>query len=188
MLDGGGGRPIIQGLKITVLLEEFVGKLVFDASLCTGCRACELACSFVSEGVFQPSRSRVTVVKYDEQGIDIPLGCMHCENAPCVSACPVSAISTDSETGAVLLDNNVCIGCKLCITVCPFGAIGYKDREGILYKCDLCSGEPECVNWCFTGALKYVEEFSDVTSVRRRKGADRIAASLEDTRRLTQHP
>jgi len=130
----------------------------------------------------------VRVVKFDERGMDVPLGCLHCERAPCASACPVGAISTDADTGAVLIDHDVCVGCRLCIGVCPFGAIGYNEETGVVYKCDLCAGDPECVKWCFTGAIRYVEGADDVAAAKRRRGAERVAASLEDTRKLSMKP
>jgi Fe-S-cluster-containing hydrogenase component 2 len=130
-------------------------KLVFNAEFCTGCRACELACSFHCEGVFQPSKSRIRVVKIDEDGIDVPVGCEHCENAVCMLICPVKAITRDSNTGAICLNNDICIGCKQCLSVCPFGAIHFDPQKRSYNKCDLCKGDPECVKWCFTGGVKY---------------------------------
>lgn len=127
-------------------------KFVLNAELCTGCRACELACSFVKEGVFSPAKSRIRVVKVDDEGIDVPVGCEHCDDAPCITVCPVKALYRD-ENDAVILDNKKCIGCKQCVLVCPFGAIGYDEDKRQFYKCDLCDGEPECANWCFTGAI-----------------------------------
>jgi Fe-S-cluster-containing hydrogenase component 2 len=130
-------------------------KLIFDPELCTGCRACELACSFINEGVFSPSKARIRVVKFDRDGIDVPTGCEHCEDAPCMIACPVRAIYRDEETYAVILDPDLCIGCKRCMIACPFGAIGFDEDKKIFFKCDLCMGDPECIKWCFTQAVRY---------------------------------
>lgn len=131
--------------------------IVFDSSLCTGCRACELACSFVSEGFFAPSLSRIRVIRMDEEGLDVPISCFHCDDAPCISVCPAHALRKNPDIGAVVLEQSLCIGCRLCISACPFGAIHYNSGRGVLYKCDLCGGEPECVKWCFTGAIRYSE-------------------------------
>ena len=151
-------------------------KLVFDPDLCTGCRACELACSFINEGVFAPSKSRIRVVKFDRDGIDVPIGCEHCENAPCMIVCPVKAIYRDEETNAVILDPDVCIGCKRCMLVCPFGAIGFDEDKRVFFKCDLCRGDPECVKWCFTQAVKYADSF-DVSNAKRLKAAKKEAVA-----------
>ncbi|MCK5547645.1 MAG: 4Fe-4S dicluster domain-containing protein [Thermoplasmata archaeon] len=139
-------------------------KFVLDADLCTGCRACELACSFVKEGVFAPSKSRIRVVKVDEEGIDVPVGCEHCDDAPCITVCPTNALYKD-DIGAVLLNDDKCIGCKQCVLVCPFGAIYYDDDKKRFYKCDLCDGEPECARWCFTGAIS----LEDLGKLARRR-------------------
>jgi Fe-S-cluster-containing hydrogenase component 2 len=145
--------------------------LIFNTELCTGCRACELACSFHCEGVFAPSKSRIRIVKMDEEGIDVPTGCEQCEDAVCMAVCPVKALKRDEKTGAVLLDGDVCIGCKECLVVCPFGAIHFDPDKRIFYKCDLCNGDPECVKWCFTGGIEYAEDTEKYVQSKRRKQA-----------------
>jgi len=159
-------------------------KLFFSPDLCTGCRACELACSFTCEGIFSPARSRIRIVRIDCDGIDIPVGCEHCEDAPCRAVCPVRAISRDALTGAMILDTTVCIGCKQCMVSCPFGAISFDAERRILYKCDLCHGDPECVKWCFTEALKVASEEDDYSAQKRRKHAVRMARAASETRKL----
>lgn len=152
-------------------LSISMGKLIFNYEKCTGCRACELACSFHKEGVFAPSKSRIKIVRIDEEGLDIPIGCEQCDSAPCITACPTRALSRNSGTNAIDLKSDFCIGCKQCMVICPFGAIHYNEEREIFYKCDLCDGSPECVKWCVTGGIEYhegIEEFS------RRKSADRI--------------
>lgn len=160
-----------------------MGKLIFNAELCTGCRACELACSFQCEGVFAPSKSRIRIVKMDEDGIDVPVGCEHCEDAVCMMVCPVKALSRDESTGAVLLDDEVCIGCKECMVVCPFGAIYYDEEKRVFFKCDLCGGDPECVKWCFTKAIEYTHKVDGYVQKRERRYAEKIAAASSETRK-----
>lgn len=155
-----------------------MGMLIFDANLCTGCRACELACSFRCEGVFQPSKSRIRIVKLDEDGADIPIGCEHCEDAVCIAVCPVKAIKRDEQTDAVLIDNSICIGCGECMVACPFGAIQFDPDKKIFYKCDLCNGSPECVKWCFTKAIQYFEKGNEYIQKKRRKYALKIASTI----------
>ena len=161
-----------------------MSQLIFNSNLCTGCRACELACSFVSEGVCGPSQSRVRVVKIDEEGIDVPVGCTHCEDAPCITICPVKAINRHNETEAVLIDHDVCIGCKECLTACPFGAIQYDEIKKIVYKCDLCGGDPECVKWCYTGAIQFPDKISRMVQKKQRQTAIKIAKTGQSSRKL----
>jgi carbon-monoxide dehydrogenase iron sulfur subunit len=154
-----------------------MGKLIFNYENCTGCRACELACSFHKEGVFAPSKSRIKVVRIDEEGIDIPIGCEQCDDAPCITICPTKALSRDLETDAVLLNMDKCIGCKQCMVVCPFGAISYNKIKKTFYKCDLCDGDPECVKWCLTGAIEYHE---DIKEFPKRKTVARVKHFLRN--------
>lgn len=161
-----------------------MGKIVFKSSLCTGCRACELACSFYCEGIFAPSKSRIRVVKMDWHGIDVPTGCQHCEDAPCMLVCPVKAIYRDEDTSAVLVDYDACIGCKECMVACPFGAMHFDEEKRIVYKCDLCFGKPECVNWCFTKAIEYVENMELLPEKVRAKHALKVAKSDKASRKL----
>jgi len=69
---------------------------------------------------------------------------------------------SDELTGAVVIDEQKCIGCKACVTACPFGAI-LLTPEGTLIKCDLCKGDPKCVKYCYFGAIKFVEPFAIVS-------------------------
>lgn len=132
-------------------------KILFaDYEKCTGCRLCEVACSFKHEDMFIPSKSRVQVMKWEEQGVDVPVICQHCEDAPCMLACPVNAISRDAKTGAVIVNADVCIGCRMCMGICPFGAITFDVDKAKVIKCDLCGGQPECVKFCSPKALDFI--------------------------------
>ena len=81
-------------------------------------------------------------------GIEIPHLCAQCHDYPCVSACPVDALSADDDTGAVLVDREKCTSCGVCIDECP-GNIPFLhpgDNKAVI--CDLCGGEPECAKVC----------------------------------------
>jgi Fe-S-cluster-containing hydrogenase component 2 len=158
-----------------------MGKLVFNHENCTGCRACELACSFRKEGVFSPSKSRIKVVRVDERGIDIPMGCEHCDDAPCIAVCAVKALKRDPETDAVLLDREICIGCKQCMVICPFTAILYDTEDKRFYKCDLCDGDPECVKWCLTGGVEYHECLEEFPKRKTGQRVKRFLRNVQDT-------
>ena len=119
---------------------------------CTGCRACEYACSLKHEGVVRPSAARVHVRKYHGV-VDVPVICWHCDDAPCVKACPTTptAITKDKETGAIkYIDDKTCLGakCNKCIEACPAGFLRRHPDTGWPMFCDLCDGDPECVKAC----------------------------------------
>ena len=148
--------------------------LTVDFEKCTGCRLCELVCSVKHEGVSNPSRSRLKVEKWEWEGLYIPMLCQQCEDAPCKSVCPVKAISRDEDLGRLIVDYEVCIGCRSCVAVCPFGAMGFDTVGKKVIKCDLCDGEPACVSFCDVKALDYVDD-QQVSISKKRIAAKRIS-------------
>ena len=124
---------------------------------CTGCRQCELACSWVQAGAFQPARSVIRVHVFDEQASFAPYTCFQCDEAWCMQACPVNAIDVDEATGAKIVLDEVCVGCKLCVIACPFGTIFFDAGAEVAAKCDLCAGDPACATACPTDAIEVAE-------------------------------
>jgi Fe-S-cluster-containing hydrogenase component 2 len=135
---------------------------------CTGCRTCELACSFGHHGEYNPARSNIQVSVFTENAFYVPMVCTQCDKPFCGEACPTGAISASEVNGAyaVLVDKGKCVGCKMCTLACPFGAIRYRG-EGYVEKCDLCGGNPECVTFCVPGALEFKD--TDLTGQRKSK-------------------
>ncbi len=131
--------------------------LLIDPAKCTSCLQCEMACSFEHEGVFNPARSRIKVFEFEHGLRAIPYTCTQCAEAWCQQACPVVALSRDHETGAVVLNEATCVGCKVCTIACPFGTINYVAETGKVAKCDLCGGDPQCAAACPTEAITYVD-------------------------------
>lgn len=123
---------------------------------CTGCKTCEVICSFSKTNAFNPKNAAVTVHGYEEVGIDVPMMCMQCEDAACQNICPVNAITKD-ENGTTLINFDKCIGCKMCVSACPFGNMTISLDNRRLTKCDLCDGSPLCAEFCPSGAITFVE-------------------------------
>ncbi len=125
---------------------------------CTGCRQCELACSWVQTGSFQPARSLMRVYVFDEEASYAPHSCLQCDEAWCMNVCPVNAIGIDESTGAKRVDSDLCVGCHLCVLVCPFGTAFTQPETGKAAKCDLCGGRPACAAVCPTEAIEFAKK------------------------------
>jgi carbon-monoxide dehydrogenase iron sulfur subunit len=124
---------------------------------CTGCMQCELACSFVQTGMFAPAYSMIRVHIFDEEASYAPYTCVQCQEAWCMSACPVNAIAVDEQTGAKVVLDDVCVGCHLCSIACPFGTVFTLPTSGKAAKCNLCGGQPACAVACPTRAIEWRE-------------------------------
>ena len=93
--------------------------VVAEPSKCIGCNTCMAACSEAHKSEGLQSQPRIQVTKtWEHTG---PILCHHCEDAPCARVCPVNAIQMKGDS--VQLDEKTCIGCKMCVLACPFGAI-----------------------------------------------------------------
>lgn len=138
---------------------------VHNLETCVGCHACVIACA--NENGLAPGRFWRQIVSFNPSHIpDLPvyhlsLACNHCLDTPCAEACPALAIAREPRTGAVLIDDTKCIGCRYCSWVCPFDAPQFNRDAGVMEKCTLCNhrllqnSEPACTSLCPTGALSF---------------------------------
>jgi anaerobic carbon-monoxide dehydrogenase iron sulfur subunit len=147
--------------------------LAINFQKCTGCRLCELVCAAFHDGVSNPTRSRIKVMKWEMEGLYIPMSCQQCQDAPCMNVCPVKAISRDEPLARVMVDYDKCIGCRSCVAVCPFGAMSFNTIDRKVFKCDVCDGDPQCVRFCDMKAVDYVSA-DDVAIEKKRDAASRL--------------
>lgn len=136
---------------------------VFDPERCTGCEACRVACANENGGgVDLGWRQVVTFNPAHYPGLPtrhLSLACSHCERPACLEGCPAAAYRRDEATGAVLLDEAKCIGCRYCSWLCPYDVPRYLEASGTMTKCTFCSHRlveglaPACAQACPTGAL-----------------------------------
>lgn len=153
---------------------------VIDVSHCNGCYCCQIACKDEHVGNDwtpyakpQPDtgqfwckmnefiRGAVPKVKMHY----VPVLCMHCDDAPCMAACPIEGAIYKRKDGLVIIDPAKCTGCKNCVDSCPYGAIYFNEDLNIAQKCTGCAHlldngwkEPRCVDACPTQALIFGEE------------------------------
>lgn len=156
--------------------------MLFDSTLCVGCRSCELACNTKNDlgrkpdEIFQgrPAEDAralapdvytyVTFHQWEADPSTAAFGkvqCMHCIEPACVSSCPVHALHK-TEAGPVVWDGDICLGCRYCMMACPFlvPRFEWESRNPAIRKCDMCAdlqekGEPPaCVGACPTKALR----------------------------------
>jgi formate dehydrogenase iron-sulfur subunit len=157
-----------------------VAKLI-DTSTCIGCKACEVACQewndlpnakTVQDGNYQTLPTMTAdfwnLIKFQEAEVDGNFNwlmrkdqCMHCGDPGCLKACPAPGAIVQYSNGIVDVNPDLCIGCRLCETGCPFDVPRFSEKTGKMSKCTLCvdrttaSLEPACVKACPTGCLHF---------------------------------
>lgn len=156
--------------------------ILVDLNLCLGCKTCEIACAtervskskILHEAILEIPRpiSRISVQSNGQ--FTVPIQCRQCEDAPCLDVCPSGAIHREEKEGKIVLNKNACVGCWMCIMVCPFGAINSYLEIKKADKCDQCiyMNYPVCVDACPTGALKPIEtdeKMSEIIVKRKQK-------------------
>jgi len=155
-----------------------VNIIYVDPARCTGCKVCEMVCSLFREDEINPTKSRIYVASWEQAGVDIPIVCQQCEDPPCKEVCPTHAISRNRETGAMVINESACIGCRICISACPFGAPIVRADTGEVVKCDLCKGEPKCVEFCEPKALQYMPA-SKAAILKKRTAAEKYEELIQ---------
>ncbi len=139
--------------------------IAVDEALCLACKQCVIECALAHSDAGSPAEAVAGEVPLEarvhieptETGA-IPVICRQCEDAPCMEACPVDAMTRDGD-GPVLIDAELCVGCRKCVKVCPYDSVWMSVVGRLAIKCDLCtaSGSPACVAGCPTGALRFCE-------------------------------
>lgn len=141
-------------------------RVFLNLDLCCGCKSCAAACNY-----YHLDQSYLAHGEVSTEG-NLPYHCEHCEDAPCVSACPNEALKKNDE-GVVERSHFKCVGCGSCSLACPFGVISPALKRHIPPKCNLCierieEGKvPKCVASCTSGALS-IEELPEIAEDERK--------------------
>mgnify|MGYP001270985346 FL=1 len=182
--------------------------LAIDLDTCVGCNACVTSCKEWNAGGhmapltdLKPYADKVDGVFFNrvhtyEQDtpkggatIHFPRSCLHCETPACVTVCPTGASYKRASDGIVLVDEDKCIGCKLCSWACPYGAREFDVDVGVMKKCTLCVDRiynenlaeedrvPACVAACPTGA-RHFGDFGDPDSAISKLSEERGGVAL----------
>jgi Fe-S-cluster-containing dehydrogenase component len=160
----GAGGTAVHARETHKVPPEAIG-LLYDATLCVGCKACVAACKAANDNPpefntvdklwdtpLDTSGYTFNIIKMYRNGTMetkdaetdgyafMKTSCMHCADPSCVSACPVSAMVKNPENGIVEYRPEKCIGCRYCVAACPFGIPKYQydDPTGRIAKCELC--------------------------------------------------
>ncbi len=184
--------------------------MLIDTRRCIGCHACSVACKAEFDVPLGKTRSWV---EYIEKGTYpnvsrsfLPRLCNHCSHPQCVDVCPTGATWKREEDGIVVIDPDICIGCKYCLQACPYDARFINPETGAAEKCDFCLHRvsqgvvPACVETCIGGArifgdlndpeseISRVMALNPVTVLRPEKGTEPnvyyIAADHSDEHEL----
>jgi Fe-S-cluster-containing dehydrogenase component/DMSO reductase anchor subunit len=154
---------------------------VFAPDRCTACEACRIACG-IENGGGRDTGWRTLLTSNPARHAALPtrhlsLACNHCETPACALGCPANAYRRDAASGAVLLDPELCIGCRYCSWLCPYDAPRFDAAAGVMTKCTFCAprlaagARPACTEACPTAALTLGE----------RNGAEPVLAGLGAT-------
>jgi tetrathionate reductase subunit B len=148
--------------------------MLIDINSCSGCHACSVACKAEHR---VPIGNHRHTVQYVDNGTFpnvtrkfIPTLCQHCTDTPCMDVCAVTAI-IKKESGAVVIDQDLCIGTSACVDACPYGAISMDPSSFKATKCDFCEsrvedGElPACAATCPTDAIQF--GFEDDANIKQ---------------------
>ena len=133
-------------------------RILFDPKQCSLCGLCETACSLSKGGSPDAERSRIRIETAGEEKPLRAAVCRHCEEPACVTACMRGIITKDGESGLVFRKWEDCFRCAACTVYCPVGAIVEDPALHAFVSCDLCGGDPLCVQVCPNGALRFEDD------------------------------
>lgn len=165
-----------------------------DSSKCTGCKTCQISCKDEKALDVGPKFRRVYEYgggtwekvghawKQETFNYYLSISCNHCAEPTCVKGCPTGAMHKREEDGLVVVNQDVCVGCRYCEMRCPYGAPQFDAEKKVMSKCDGCYQrvaqglKPVCVESCPQRAL----DFDELVILREKYGTNNAVAPLPD--------
>lgn len=157
-----------------------------DKKKCIGCNSCSVACRNNKSIVAGPRPTDVIPVgpksvEGQPRAAYVFMPCFHCETPWCVAACPTGAMQKRQKDGIVFVNSSLCVGCKSCMSACPWGAPQWHPGTGKVVKCDYCVDrldqglKPACVTVCTSHCLHF-SKAEDMPGIRRERYAKELAS------------
>ncbi len=192
---GALAAPVaVKEAEAAPLVADEAASMLYDASLCVGCRACQTACKrradlpheTDAQNLYEMPRylsadtwTIIQLYQDENEQSFVKHQCMHCIEPACVSVCPVAALEK-TENGPVVYHGERCIGCRYCMAACPFGIpkSQWEEPLPLIQKCDFCADrqangeEPACGEACPTGALIFGKRKEMLGTAKGRLAAD----------------
>lgn len=167
-----------------------------NSSKCTGCKTCQLSCKDEKDNSLGINFRRVyeygggiwqevdSFWKNDVFSYYLSIACNHCDEPTCVHGCPTGAMHKREQDGLVVVNQDVCIGCRYCEMRCPYGAPQFDQQKRVMSKCDGCYTrvavglKPVCVESCPQRAL----DFDEIGKLREKYGNECNIAPLPNAK------
>ncbi len=159
--------PCVQVCPVGATFKTKDGVILVDDDRCIGCRYCIQACPYGAR-YLHPEKGTADKCSFCYHRITRGL------LPACVEVCPTGAAYIDRSVPVVRVNEEECIGCGECVKACPFGAADFAEDKGVALICDLCNGDPACVEHCIYGALTF-EPTQSLAQRKRRLTAEAYA-------------
>ncbi len=180
---GGAGGPVLAAETDGSPWQNKA--MLNDAAKCIGCLSCVAACKKANglpeenKYSLETSAETWTTVRFnktaDGKMINVKMQCMHCTNPSCAGICPTGA-AHKTDGGVVVIDQEICVGCRNCMVACPYNIPGFSEEEGTVRKCEFCRERvakgliPACAEACPAGAIEFGDRSALLTKAARRVG------------------